>query len=489
MTNYIPKIIHQIWIGPKPPPIKFMNTWKEKHPNFEYILWNEDELKKRNFKMKLSNRFNQMEEINGKADILRWEILYQYGGIFLDADSVCIEPLDELLNLKKCFLSYENEKVKGPGWCKTIQYDDVLARTHPLISTGTMAFTPKHDLPMMAIEWIKNNNVSVIKTKKRAWRTVGPGLLTRLYFSKIWKDIEILPSYYFLPEYSSGLKYESHGKVYAYKEWCSIKKNYYMTNEIDIPDFILSPPKEESISLLIPFYNTKIKYVKECLDSIKNQKGYFNIEIVFINDGSDETNTKLVEHLLNHFMKTVRFVTLQYYKNEKNMGIGFSLNKGVILCNNEIILRMDCDDIMFNDRIKKQFEYMKNNKNVHLCGSQILGFKDNINNIVSRSRHTSLTLEEYKQKKLHWFLNHPTLCYRKQSIIDVGNYNYESNVMIEDFELELKVLAKYKYVHNFNEPLIYYRFHTEQVTSKHGKKNANYWSEIRNKLINDIIFT
>ena len=37
----IPKIIHQIWIGPKPAPTNLMNSWKNKHPDFEYILWNE----------------------------------------------------------------------------------------------------------------------------------------------------------------------------------------------------------------------------------------------------------------------------------------------------------------------------------------------------------------------------------------------------------------------------------------------------------------
>jgi mannosyltransferase OCH1-like enzyme len=48
---HIPKIIHQLWIGNKPPPIKFMNSWKEKHPNFEYIFWNENELIKRILKI------------------------------------------------------------------------------------------------------------------------------------------------------------------------------------------------------------------------------------------------------------------------------------------------------------------------------------------------------------------------------------------------------------------------------------------------------
>ena len=78
----IPKIIHQLWIGNKPSPSRFMDTWKEKHPEYEYISWNEQEIKKRQIHFSCQNRIDDMEEINGKADIMRWEILYHYCGIF-----------------------------------------------------------------------------------------------------------------------------------------------------------------------------------------------------------------------------------------------------------------------------------------------------------------------------------------------------------------------------------------------------------------------
>ncbi len=93
----IPKIIHQLWIGPKPRPSRFMKTWEDKHPSFEYIFWNEAELRKRDFNLQCAHRINEIEEINGKADIIRWEILYHYGGLFVDADSMCIEPFDDLI--------------------------------------------------------------------------------------------------------------------------------------------------------------------------------------------------------------------------------------------------------------------------------------------------------------------------------------------------------------------------------------------------------
>ena len=51
-TSNIPKIIHQLWIGPKERPSKFMDTWKKNNPDFEYIFWNEEEIKKRNEEIK-----------------------------------------------------------------------------------------------------------------------------------------------------------------------------------------------------------------------------------------------------------------------------------------------------------------------------------------------------------------------------------------------------------------------------------------------------
>ena len=97
----IPKIVHQLWIGPNPRPSKFMQTWKDKHPDFEYIIWNEEELQKRQLPLQCGHRINEIEEINGKADIIRWEILFHYGGLFVDADSICIEPFDKLVENPK----------------------------------------------------------------------------------------------------------------------------------------------------------------------------------------------------------------------------------------------------------------------------------------------------------------------------------------------------------------------------------------------------
>ena len=199
----IPKIIHQLWIGSKPAPTKFMNTWKDKHSHlgYEYIFWNEEELDKRGMVLTLKDKIDSIEEINGKADIIRWEILEKYGGVFVDADSICIEPIDDILMKCKCFAGYEQEKIRKG-----------------LIATGTMGFPPNHLIVKRCIKWIKENHVSQKLTNQRAWYNVGPGLLTRIVNDyQMINEIKVFPSYYFLPRHYSGIEYKGHEKFMLIK--------------------------------------------------------------------------------------------------------------------------------------------------------------------------------------------------------------------------------------------------------------------------------
>ena len=64
----IPKIIHQIWIGPKELPIKPMNTWKNKHSDLmQYIRWNEEEfIKMSHLKFECQDKIDSIEQWCGK---------------------------------------------------------------------------------------------------------------------------------------------------------------------------------------------------------------------------------------------------------------------------------------------------------------------------------------------------------------------------------------------------------------------------------------
>lgn len=100
----IPKILHQFWTGP-PLPLEIaemMGTWKQRHPEWEYRLWTDRNL------IPLVNQdlFDRAAEITPDApeqfqsDVLRYEVLNHFGGVWVDADFVCQLPIDDLLTTK-----------------------------------------------------------------------------------------------------------------------------------------------------------------------------------------------------------------------------------------------------------------------------------------------------------------------------------------------------------------------------------------------------
>ena len=471
----IPKIIHQLWIGKKPAPTKFMNTWRDKHVplGWEYRLWNESEIVHNVEIGRYARRLNSIEEINGKADVFRWIILQKYGGVFVDADSICIEPIDEyLLTGVDAFAGWEQEQVRKG-----------------LAATGTMGFTASHPIVNSALEWIARNPISNRETGKRAWFTVGPGLLTRICQMYEFKNIKMYPSHYFLPFHYSGIKYNGHEKIYAYQEWGSTKQNYEVMNQIELPNSLSKSTHRENISILMSSLNSKQTYLSECFASIKRQVGNFNIQVVIVNDGSDEEHTKILYDSSNLFESTSRFCSVKIIENNKNMGLGYSLNKGVENCDNEIILRMDTDDIMFPDRILKQVTYMHTNTSCALCGAQVSMFRqDNINNIAMKTNHKSIEWNEYKinneMQSNHWMMNHPTYCFRRSKILEAGNYNATIHSMVEDFDLMLRILKTHGKIHNMPDILLHYRLHPGQVTNAAGDPK---WKRIRQDIIQNMI--
>jgi len=101
----IPKIIHQIWIGsPFPEKYrKFQQTWIDNHPDWTYILWTEKELDE--FEMQRREVYEATTNFGGKADIARYEILYQLGGLYVDTDFECLKSFDSLHHLCEFYCS------------------------------------------------------------------------------------------------------------------------------------------------------------------------------------------------------------------------------------------------------------------------------------------------------------------------------------------------------------------------------------------------
>lgn len=210
----IPKIIHQIWIGPKKMPEKYMDTWKDKNPDWTYMRWTDETIKEyypNGFKNQ--KQIDEIGEWAGKADIMRYEILHDFGGFYADADSICTNTLDDHFIEHDCFAGFENEQARGN-----------------LVANGYIGSSKECKLMKKLIEKIgKKTAVSFEKTGLMAWQTVGPLFFTETILS-LQYPISVYPSFVFIPEHYTGLKYNGSGKSYSQQLWGS-------THEITNPEY------------------------------------------------------------------------------------------------------------------------------------------------------------------------------------------------------------------------------------------------------------
>ena len=95
----IPKIIHQIWLGsPFPDKYKILtDQWKTLNPGWDFILW--DEKKIEEFGLVNKWMYENMRNPSAKSDVVRYEVAYSYGGIYVDTDFYACRNFEKLLYL------------------------------------------------------------------------------------------------------------------------------------------------------------------------------------------------------------------------------------------------------------------------------------------------------------------------------------------------------------------------------------------------------
>jgi mannosyltransferase OCH1-like enzyme len=93
----IPRVFHQIWLGDKPLPREYQDyqrSWTKHNPGWELKLWTESELPTDLRRPEAGERLRAPAE---RGDILRLEILWREGGVYVDTDFECLRPIGHLL--------------------------------------------------------------------------------------------------------------------------------------------------------------------------------------------------------------------------------------------------------------------------------------------------------------------------------------------------------------------------------------------------------
>ena len=93
----IPRIIHQTWLGPDPLPeddARWVETWRAHHPEWEHHLWTDANLPEG---LVRNEGYELIRHPVERSDILRLELVYRFGGVYVDTDVECLRPIDPLL--------------------------------------------------------------------------------------------------------------------------------------------------------------------------------------------------------------------------------------------------------------------------------------------------------------------------------------------------------------------------------------------------------
>lgn len=198
----IPRIIHQIWVGPHPKPLRLMQTWRDFHPGFQFMEWSDHTIPMLDGGIqRLIAQMRSVERWHGVADIVRYEVLYRHGGFTAPADSECLHPIDDLLWLD-CFACYENEDCR-----------------QGLVSPH-LGVKPGNELMRVILEDLKSRETVL---DGEPWVVTGNKLLTDTIERLAYRHITILPAYTFIPEHYAGWKYGGDGRVYARHYWGTTK--------------------------------------------------------------------------------------------------------------------------------------------------------------------------------------------------------------------------------------------------------------------------
>src|SRR5574344_891326 len=217
------------------------------------------------------------------------------------------------------------------------------------------------------------------------------------------------------------------------------------------------------ISVLMPVYNEKEEYLRIAIESILNQT-YKDFELIIINDGS----TNNVEDVILSYNDT----RIKYIKNEKNLKLVKTLNKGIDLARGEYIARMDSDDESLPERFEKQVEFLDEHKEIGLCGTYYEVTNKGFDKFPTEDLDIKIALFN------DCVIGHPTVMLRSELI---KNNKYDENFeYTEDYALWCKIASQTKFV-NIPEVLLNYRWHGNNTCAK--KKNVQ---KKKQKLIKDL---
>ncbi len=218
----------------------------------------------------------------------------------------------------------------------------------------------------------------------------------------------------------------------------------------------------EKYSVLMSLYKKEHpEYLELSIDSMLNQTVKPD-EIVLVEDGP---LTHELYEIIEKYRPHLHIVT-----NQKNLGLGLALNEGLKECSNELVARMDTDDISKPDRCEKQLRRFENKPELAIVGCHIDEFVGETSNVISQRKVPTDYDSIYNYAKKRSAFNHPGVMYRKSAVMAEGGYaDLKRN---QDVDLFGRMLFKGYKAENIDEALLWFRTSDELAIRRKSWENT-----------------
>jgi glycosyltransferase involved in cell wall biosynthesis len=233
---------------------------------------------------------------------------------------------------------------------------------------------------------------------------------------------------------------------------------------------LISMNSSPLVTVLMSVFNGE-KFLRVAIDSILDQV-YDNFEFLIIDDASTDGSGALIYSYRDPRIRCIR--------NEQNLGLTASLNKGIPLARGEFVARMDADDISSKDRLSQQVSFLDANPTCAAIAGRII-FIDGYGTETGswnddQAATTSHLIRHYLPKAN--CLAHPAMMIRKH-ILEHYRYN-EKHLVSQDYELWLRMCADGLVIEKLQDVVLQYRIHAESITEQ-SKKGISEIKNIRTK--------
>lgn len=214
---------------------------------------------------------------------------------------------------------------------------------------------------------------------------------------------------------------------------------------------------EPAISVIMSAYNAEA-FIGAAIESMLSQS-FRDFEFLIVNDGSKDATKQIIERYAARDAR-IRLI------DRENKGLIFSLNQLIQDARGELLARMDADDISHPERLAKQAAFMAAHPACGVVGSWAHRMGGDGNVWPGYVYKYPVTPADVRAAISYaCVMMHPTVMYRRDAVRRIGGYHPGFHYS-EDFDLWLR-MVDFTELHNIPEPLLTYRTHGDQITSRH----------------------